>query len=300
MSKKIILTNREKLSTNLFFDEVRKSEVITKDAENELFILYHTSTDVNERKKIKDKIILSNLRWCITLSKSFICTSMEQSDLVSESMEAMLNCFDQFDYTKGMKFATFASFHMRNKLNGFIYSDGKMIGDVTSNKTIDKLISKVTKELEIELSRVVSSSEIIERFNTIKPHHVAILTEDTLFDRSISKFGPASLDAPVSSNSESDDDSDLHSKVDFGSRYADQDLIDEEKTNAIRKALNSILTEREAEIVMMSYGLTDGFEYSPEMIASKLFLTRARIGQLLTTAIEKMKSNKKVFSLILN
>lgn len=300
MSKKVILTNRENLSTNLFFDEIRKSEVISKDTENEMFIAYHTSTDVNERKKIKDQIILSNLRWCVTLSKSFICGSMEQADLRSESIEGMLNCFDQFDYTKGMKFATFASFHMRNKLNGFIYSDGKMIGDVTSNKTIDKLISKVSKELEDKLARVVSSTEIIERFNEIKPQHVAILTEDMLFERSISKFGPASLDAPFISNDGSEDGSELQTKVNFGSRYADQDIIDNEKTNAIRESLNTILTEREAEIVMMSYGLTDGFEYSPEMIASKLFLTRARIGQLLTTAIDKLKLNKKVFSTLLN
>ena len=300
MSKKVILTNRENLSTNLFFDEIRKSEVISKEAENKMFIAYHSSTDVVERKKIKDQIILSNLRWCVTLSKSFICGSMEQSDLRSESMEGMLNCFDEFDYTEGMKFATFASFHMRNKLNGFIYSDGKMIGDVTSNKTIDKLISKVSKELESELSRVVSSTEIIERFNEIKPEYVAILTEDMLFERSISKFGPASLDAPFVNHDDSEDGADIQSKVNFGSRYADQDIIDNEKSIGIRKSLEALLTEREIEIVMMSFGLTDGFEYSPEMIASKLFLTRARICQLLTSAIDKLKENKKVFSALLN
>lgn len=299
MSKKIILTNRENLSTNLFFDDIRKTNVISKDIENDLFDKYHLSVDVSERKKIKDYIITSNLKWCVSLSKTFRCGSMQPSDLISVAYEGMINCFDLFDHTKGMKFATFASFHMKNKLNNFIYSEGKTINDITSNKIIDKLILKVTHELETELNRTATSSEIIEKFNSIKPDNVAELTQNVLFGRSISKFELASLDAPFSNN-ENDDNSTIETKTDFGSKYADHDLLDIEKSNTIKNSLKRILSERECEIVLMTYGLYDGYEYTAEMISSKLSLTRARIGQILTTAINKLQDNKQILISLLS
>lgn len=292
----IIFTDRNALSTNLFFNDVKKHDVLTKDEEQKLFIEYHSENVTNQRKKIiKEKILLSNLRWCVTLAKKSYCDGIDQQDLVSTAYVGMLECFDSYDYTKGMKFATYASYHMQNALNLFIYGDGKTLTDKSSSKVIDIHIKKVTKLLTVSLQREPTSSEIIEKFNETKKDNVATLTEELLHSRYLQQVSPTGIEETFGD----DDNGDILSKTDFGSTFADEEVIRNEKNEQIRKMLSTILSERETTIIMYSFGLVDGIEHTMDMISSKIGLTRERIGQLQATALKKLQANKKAFAQIL-
>lgn len=292
----IIFTDRNALSTNLFFSDVKKHDVLTKDEEQKLFVEYHSENVTNQRKNIiKEKILLSNLRWCVTLAKKAYCNGIEQQDLISTAYVGMLECFDSYDHTKGMKFATYASYHMQNALNLFIYGDGKTLTDKSSSKVIDIHIKKVTKILTVSLQREPTSSEIIEKFNETKKDNVATLTEEFLHSRYLQQVSPAGIEETFGD----DENGDILSKTDFGSTFADEEVITNEKNVQIRKMLSNILSERETTIIMYNFGLVDGIEHTLDMISSKIGLTRERVGQLQATALKKLQANKKTFAQIL-
>lgn len=292
----IIFTDRNAISTNLFFTDVKKYDVLTKEEENKMFVEYH-SKDITQARKnlIKEKIVLSNLRWCVTLAKKTFCAGVDQSDLISTAYVGMIECFDSFDYTKGMKFASYASFHMQNSLNAFIYGDGKALTDKSSSKVIDIHIKKVTKILTTSLQREPSSSEIIEKFNETKKDNVTTLTEELLHSRYLQQVSPTGIEETFGD----DENGDILSKTDFGSTLADEEVITNEKNIQIREMLSTILSERETTIIMYNFGLVDGIEHTLDMISSKIGLTRERIGQLQATALKKLQANKKAFAQIL-
>lgn len=277
-------------SSSLFFKDVRKYGVITKEEEQRLFSEYYdNNTSPSRKEKIRDKIILSNLRWCVTLSKKYFVIGATQFDLLSEAYKGMILSFNKFDYTKNMRFATFASFYIKNELNSFIYNEGQVINDVTSNRTIDRLISKVVTQLEQEYGRTPSSNEIIELFNKQKDDGMATLNDFGLFNRMNKNIGVASLDESIDGES----DTTLGERISYNGYNADDEIRENDRTNQIDKILSSILDEREITIIKLKYGIgTEGTEYTNEMIGNQLNLTRERIGQIADSALKKLQKRK--------
>lgn len=279
-------------SMRSLFKEMRNYPVLSKDKELEYFRKYHEDDlPKHQKEHIKSLIIKSNFKWAFALSKTFVCDGFGQDDMFMEAVEAMIKCFDDFDYTKNVRFASYATFPIKNQLNSFIYGEGKTINDISSNKTIDNFIKKTIGILSVDGVRP-SDNDIINKFNEIKPDNVAKLTLNILHDRLTSSSKVTSFDTNFKSDEE---DNSYNIKRTFISyENADYQLNNKELKMILIDKLSQILTDREKLIIMYTFGLMDDLEYTPEMIAARVNLTRERVGQIQTEALNKLKEHKEL------
>lgn len=291
---KVILTSKETLSSVLMFKDMKKYKVLNKEEEQELFKTFYSDEITEERKnKIRETIICSNLRWAFSLSKKYVLNGMSQNDMANIAYEALVLSFNKFDYTKNVRFSSFASFYIQNALNDFIYGEGKIINDSSTYKVVDKNINKVINKLEQLNGYTPSYSEIVDEYKNMFGTKI---NEDVLIDRFNIRNGIASIDNSI--NSDDDNHSTIESTTDFNSKHADNDIINNDRNQIINTALSTVLTEREKNIIMYSFGLVDGIEHTNEMISDRMNLTRERVGQLLKESIVKLQSNKKLLTLL--
>jgi RNA polymerase primary sigma factor len=266
-------------SVKMYLKEIGKIELLNADQEREIA---QKMADGDE--EAKEMLINSNLRLVVSIAKKYMNRGLSLLDLIQEGNIGLIKAVDKFDYTKGFKFSTYATWWIRQAITRAIADQARTIRiPVHMVETINKL-TRVQRQLVQDLGREPTTEELAKEMG-MEPAKI----------REIQKISqdPISIDKPVGE----EEDSHL---VDFISN--DELAAPEEEVARILlkedliKALNS-LTERERKVIELRFGLKDGIPMTLEQVGKKLGVTRERIRQIEAKAIRKLSrasSSKKL------
>ena len=265
-------------------------KIYLKDIGNVPLLSYEEEVDLAKRIEAGDeqaKNILSeaNLRLVVSIAKRYMGRGMALSDLIQEGNIGLMRAVSKYDYRRGFKFSTYATWWIRQAITRAIADQARTIRiPVHMVDTIHRL-RKTTKELQQELNREATVEEIAERMD---------LSEEKI--REILQYSqePISLESPVGDEDEQQlsdfikDDQGL-----LPSEAATQRLLKEHIVEVL-----DTLSKREAEVLKLRYGIDSGHEMTLEEIGREFDVTRERIRQIEAKALRKLRSKSKSTKLI--
>ncbi len=254
-------------------DIERRLGVLPEELNKVISIIEHGRKRV---KDSKDIMVKSNLRLVVSIAKKYINRGLHFLDLIQEGNMGLMKAVDKYDYRKGFKFSTYATWWIKQAITRAIADQAKTIRiPVHMIETINK-ISKVSKKLFQENGKEASPEEIAKVLD-MSPEKVRKIL------KSIQE--PISLETPIG------DDEDTHLK-DF---IEDSSISNPEEATAkrllkeqVEKIINT-LSDKEREVIMYRFGLVDGIEHTLEQVGTMFNLTRERIRQIESKAIRKIR-----------
>ncbi len=255
----------------MYLKEIGKVPLLTADEELELATRMETGD-----REAKQKLCEANLRLVVSIAKRYVGRGMQFLDLIQEGNMGLIKAVEKFDYRKGFKFSTYATWWIRQAITRSIADQARTIRiPVHMVETINKQI-RVTRQLLQELGRDPSPEEIAAEMD--------IPVEKV---REISKIAqePVSLETPIG------EEEDSH----LGDFIPDEDIpspADAAAFSMLKDQLNEVLatlTEREQEVLRLRFGLDDGRQRTLEEVGQQFNVTRERIRQIEAKALRKLR-----------
>ena len=255
----------------MYLKEIGNVPLLTSEEEVELAKLVESGD-----KEAKRKLTEANLRLVVSIAKKYVGRGMPFLDLIQEGNMGLMKAVDKFDYTKGYKFSTYATWWIRQAITRGIADTGRTIRvPVHMVETINKTL-RMTRTLLQELGREPTPEEVADRLGV----PVSRVREVLKISRD-----PVSLDTPIGE----EDDSHLGDFIEDDRLMSPQDsaaftMLREE----LGRALES-LTERERQVVRLRFGLADGRARTLEEVGKEFNVTRERIRQIEAKALRKLR-----------
>ncbi|MBS1317127.1 MAG: RNA polymerase sigma factor RpoD [Lachnospiraceae bacterium] len=255
----------------MYLKEIGNVPLLTTEQEVELAKRVEAGDE-----EAKKQLTEANLRLVVSIAKKYVGRGMPFLDLIQEGNMGLIKAVDKFDYTKGYKFSTYATWWIRQAITRGIADTGRTIRvPVHMVETINKTL-RMTRTLLQELGREPTPEEVAERLNV----SVSRVREVLKISRD-----PVSLDTPIGE----EDDSHLGDFIEDDSALSPADSAAFSMLRAeLATALES-LTDRERQVVKLRFGLEDGRARTLEEVGKEFNVTRERIRQIEAKALRKLR-----------
>ena len=256
----------------LYLKEIGKISLLTP--EEELMLAKEVRAGSREAK---EKLARANLRLVVSIAKHYAGRGMAFLDLVQEGNLGLIKGVEKFDYTKGYKLSTYATWWIRQSVTRALADQARTIRvPVHMVETINKM-SKMQRKLTLELGYEPSVAELAEALD---------MTEDKVMEIMQIAREPASLETPIGE----EDDSNL------GDFVADSNVVTPEgnvESVMLREHIDALLgdlKERERQVIVLRFGLEDGHPRTLEEVGKEFNVTRERIRQIEAKALRKLRN----------
>jgi RNA polymerase sigma factor (sigma-70 family) len=229
-----------------------------------------------ELQDAKNQLLEANLRLVISIAKRYMGRGLSMLDLIQEGNIGLMKAVDRFQFRRGFKFSTYATWWIRQAITRGIADYGRTIRlPVHVIESLNRL-TRERRALTTELGRAPTPQELADQMG------LSINKVELLLDAA---RHPASLEAPVGT----DEETHLGDLVRDDTAYSPEETaIRSEMANEVERAMEP-LTDREREVLRLRYGLGTDREYTLEEIGRRLSLTRERVRQIEAKAIAKMR-----------
>ncbi|CAH8770273.1 RNA polymerase sigma factor RpoD [Paenibacillus dendritiformis] len=255
----------------MYLKEIGRVPLLSAEEEIEL-----AKRVVQGDAEAKQRLAEANLRLVVSIARRYIGRGMMLLDLIQEGNMGLMRAVDKFDYTKGYKFSTYATWWIRQAITRSIADQARTIRvPVHMVETINKL-NRISKELLQELGREPTPEEIAVKME-ITPEKV----------REIMKIGqePVSIETPVGD----ENDSSLGDFIEDQEALAPADAAAYELLKLQLEDVLDTLTEREQNVLRLRFGLDDGRTRTLEEVGHEFGVTRERIRQIEAKALRKLR-----------
>ncbi len=231
---------------------------------------------VEDSKAARDHLIKANTRLVVSIAKKYMGRGVHFLDLIQEGNLGLMKAVEKFDYTRGYRFSTYATWWIRQTITRAIADQGRTIRVPVHMSDRIRRLYKTARQLEQEHGRKPTAEEIAERMG-LEPRKVQWMLKVS--------WRPMSLERPVGE----EEDSELGSFIEDHStptptQSAYQNLLRER----VEEVLGT-LTAREARILRLRFGLQNGRSYTLEEVGQKFGLTRERIRQIEGKALRRLR-----------
>ena len=255
----------------MYLKEIGRISLLSSEEELDLSVRI-----ANGDEAAKNILAESNLRLVVSIAKRYVGRGLLFLDLIQEGNIGLMKAVEKFDYGKGYKFSTYATWWIRQAITRALADQARTIRvPVHMVETINKM-ARIQRQMTLELNREPSEEELAEKMGITveKVREVMKISQD-----------PVSLDTPIGE----EDDSHLGDFIKdersmSPEEYATNEILKEEIQNVLMT-----LQEREQEVLELRFGLVDGTSHTLEEVGKKFNVTRERIRQIEAKALRKLR-----------
>lgn len=265
-----------------YYKNIAKSKLLTKEEEVEL-----AKRIKKGDQKAKNELIVANTRLVVSIAKQYANKGVPLQDLIQEGNLGLIHAVEKFDYSLNFKFSTYASWWIRQAVKKAVDNQSRGIRIPSNILYLLGKIARAKNSLVQILGREPTAEEIYLKLNKEVP--LEKIDAALLLSR-----GTVSLESNVGNDSESE----LGDFIEDKNDDSPKDFVSQNDIKELLKNALGNLTEKEADILKLRYGLNDGVERTLAEIGKVYNISRERVRQIISRALFKLKKNlneKKIY-----
>ena len=255
----------------MYLKEIGRISLLTADEEMDLSVRV-----ANGDEDARNILAESNLRLVVSIAKRYVGRGLLFLDLIQEGNIGLMKAVEKFDFGKGYKFSTYATWWIRQAITRALADQARTIRvPVHMVETINKM-ARIQRQMTLELNREPSDEELAKKMGITveKVREVIKISQD-----------PVSLETPIGE----EDDSHLGDFIKDESSLSPEEYATNEILKEEIKSVLSTLQPREQQVLELRFGLIDGTSYTLEEVGKRFNVTRERIRQIEAKALRKLR-----------